>query len=350
MQKPQIKILLLMLAVGLLQSCSTLSYYGQAARGQMSLLAARQSVTDLVANTNTDEKLKIQLEKSHEILAFARDQGLPVDNSYSHYVDLNRPYVVWNVFAADPYGLQLKTHCFPIAGCVGYKGYFDRADAEAYAGELKAEGLDVFVGGVTAYSTLGWFNDPLLNTFLYRSDERLAAVLFHELAHKVLYLEGDTVFNESFATAVELYLLKRWLQSQDRAALYQQYETSQQRQNQVIDLILATRVELARAYQDPDADKALEKTKIIASMKYRYQQMKAKWPKNNQTEGAEFAAWMGQDLNNAHLAAIGAYQSQVGGFSGMLEGKSLEEFFVSVEALSELDKVERDKRLAELDT
>lgn len=327
----------------LLQGCETLSYYGQAAKGQLSLLAAREPVDNLLAQPDLDDRLRTQLEKAQEILDFAEQKGLPVEDSYSEYVDLQRPYVVWNVFAADPYNIQLVTHCFPIAGCVGYKGYFAREDADSYAAELKAEGLDVFVGGVTAYSTLGWFNDPLLNTFLFRSDERLAAVLFHELAHKVLYLEGDTVFNESYATAVELYLLEQWLVEQGRRELYDQYLTSGQRRDQVIDLILEARKKLAAAYADPKADKELKKTQIIAGMKYQYQQMKAKW-----VEGNEFEGWMAQDLNNAHLAAIGAYQSQVAGFSALLERGTLQEFFVAVETLMQLDKIDRDEQLKAL--
>ena len=252
MQKPHITrrwLMPVLFSVLLIQGCETVSYYGQAAQGQLSMLAARESVRDLVNDPKTDEKVRSQLKKTVDILAFAERYGLPVEKSYSQYVDLGRPYVVWNVFAARPYSTNLETHCFPIAGCVGYKGYFKQSAAEVYAAKLKEEGLDVFVGGVAAYSTLGWFNDPLLNTFLFRSDERLAAILFHELAHKVFYVPGDTVFNESYATTVERYLLQRWLEDQDRADLYENYLTSAQRRDSVIELILETRDELAELYQ-----------------------------------------------------------------------------------------------------
>jgi predicted aminopeptidase len=348
MQKPLPLILLLVTSL-ILAGCDTLGYYGQAAHGQLSLLAAREPVTKLIADENLDPRLKAQLVKSQEILAFAEAQGLPVEKSYSEYVDLCRPFVVWNVFAAKPDSTRLKTHCFPIAGCVGYKGYFKQAAAEAYAAELKEEGFDVFVGGVTAYSTLGWFNDPLLNTFLFRPDERLSAVLFHELAHKVLYVEGDTVFNESYATAVERHVLRQWLKRQQRDDLYESYLASAERRDAVIDLILSTREQLAALYARGEAgdlnDETMleQKAAIIAGMKQQYQALRASWQSGN-----EFAGWMAQDLNNAHLAAIGAYQSQVPGFAAMLEGKTLAAFFAEVEVLAELPKPERDQRLAEL--
>ncbi len=338
------RLVSLLLASIALSGCDTLGYYGQAARGQIALLAAREPVSKLIADASTEASLRVQLEKSQEILAFAAAAGMPVEKSYSEYVDLGRPYVVWNVFAAQTDSIQLKTQCFPIAGCVGYKGYFQEAAAQAYADELAAQGLDVFVGGITAYSTLGWFDDPLLNTFIFRPDERLAGVLFHELAHKVVYLEGDTVFNESFATAVEQHLLKRWLKDQGKDQLYDAYIHSGQRRDAVIDLILNTRQELAAIYRAGlSKDELLnQKAEKIAEMRTRYEALKANWAGGN-----EFAGWMAQDLNNAQLAAIGAYQSQVPGFAAMIERLGLAQFFIAAEQLSQLDKAERDQRLAE---
>ena len=331
------------MSVLLLQGCETVSYYSQAAHGQLSMLAARESVQKLIDDPQTDDRVRTQLIKTVDILAFAEQYGLPVEKSYSQYVDLERPFVVWNVFAAEPDSTRLKTHCFPIAGCVGYKGYFNQYEAEAYAEKLKQQGLDVLVGGVVAYSTLGWFNDPLLNTFLFRSDDRLAAILFHELAHKVFYVPGDTVFNESYATTVERYLLKRWLEDQDRAELYGSHLTSAQRRDEVIELILTTREELAELYAAPaDAvDLDQNKAKIFADMKASYETLRATWGGGN-----EFAGWMAQDLNNAHLAAIGAYQSQVKGLTAILQRGSLDDFLIEMQRLAEMEKPERDSIIA----
>lgn len=336
--------LVVMVTAVFLTGCDTLGYYSQAAHGQFSMLAARESVSKLIDDPSTEPQLKAQLIKSQEILDFAREYGLPVEKTYSQYVDLGRPYVVWNVFAAQPDSINLVTHCFPIAGCVGYKGYFKQEAAHSYAQALKDQGLDVFVGGVTAYSSLGWFNDPLLNTFLFRSDERLSATLFHELAHKVLYVEGDTVFNESYATAVEHYLLERWLKSQQRESLYKEYVSSGQRREAVIALILETRQKLAEVYASgvDEVSMQAQKAEVLSSLKQRYQELRQNW-----SGGNEFAAWMAQDLNNAHLGAIGAYQSQVPAFTAMLENQGLEAFFAQVKRIGELPKAERDRILAE---
>lgn len=359
-----IKILFYALVLFFVSSCAGISYYSQAVQGQLALLTAREPVEKLLDDPTTPESLKRQLEKTREILIFAENNGLPVGKSYGTYVDLQRPFVVWNVFAAPSDQVSLVQHCFPIAGCVGYKGYFAETDAEAFAKELQASGYDVFVGGVAAYSTLGWFDDPLLNTFIYREDARLAAVLFHELAHKVLYVEGDTVFNESFATAVERHLLETWLATRGLDLAFTAYLDSEQRRAQVIDLILQTRDKLAVVY-GPDvevegietedlgleemdtkklnAEKAKEKARLIAQLKMDYRELQERWE-----AGTEFSTWIEQDLNNAHLAAIGAYQSEVPAFMGMLNNStSLDDFFDLARRIGELPKAERDMALAE---
>jgi predicted aminopeptidase len=311
----------------------------------MSLLSARTPVAKLLSDPAISQTLQQQLEKSQNILAFAAKNGLPVESSYGSYVDLDRQFVVWNVFAAPRDSVSLIQHCFPIAGCVGYKGYFAEADAQAFAAELKASGFDVFVGGVAAYSTLGWFNDPLLNTFIFRDDARLAAVLFHELAHKVLYLEGDTVFNESFATAVERHLLRAWLASRDQDSFYDAYVASEARRATVIGLILETRKKLDVLFQsDLTAEqKRKMKGELLAELKSQYRALQSRW-----SAGTEFSVWIEQDLNNAHLAAIGAYQSQVPGFTRLLQASpNLEEFFTLARDLAEQPKTDRDRALAQ---
>ena len=329
----------------LISSCASVSYYGQAVKGQLSLLAARTPVTKVLNDDSTPQALKLQLEKSQNILAFAAENGLPVESSYQSYVDLERPFVVWNVFAAPTDSVSLIQHCFPIAGCVGYKGYFAEADAQAFAAELEASGYDVLVAGVAAYSTLGWFDDPLLNTFIFRDDARLAAVLFHELAHKVLYLEGDTVFNESFATAVEHHLLKAWLASRDQDVFYDAYIAAGARRAVVIELILETRHKLDVLYQSnvSPEQKLNLKAEVIAGLKSQYRDLRSRW-----SAGSEFSFWIEQDLNNAHLAAIGAYQSQVPGFTRLLESSAnLDDFFAAAQRLAEQPKADRDQMLAE---
>tara|TARA_R110002072_G_scaffold89232_3_gene199839 strand:+ start:17945 stop:18955 length:1011 start_codon:yes stop_codon:yes gene_type:complete len=329
--------------LGLMSGCANLSYYHQAVRGQLSLLVGRTEVDKLLLAETTQESLRVQLAKTSAILSFAAANGLPVGNSYSSYVDLDRPYVVWNVFAAPATSISLVSHCFPIAGCVGYKGFFAEADARAFATELKNRGFDVYVGGVAAYSTLGWFDDPLLNTFLFRDDARLAGVLFHELAHKVLYIDGDTVFNESFATAVERHLLQRWLEANHQPEVFTAYLESEARRAEVIGLILTAREELKILYgSDLSLEQKLrQKSVVIAGLKSTYRSRQAEW-----SAGNEFAHWIEQDLNNAHLGAIGAYQQLVPGFSEMLaQSDDLKLFFERVKALAQLPRTDRDRAL-----
>lgn len=337
-------LLLLVILLGLVSGCANLAYYHQAVKGQLSLLTGRTPVARLLRDERTPEPLRAQLVKTTAILKFATKLGLPVGKSYSSYVDLERPFVVWNVFAAATDNTSLVSHCFPIAGCVGYKGFFAESDARDFAHELQSMGFDVYVGGVAAYSTLGWFDDPLLNTFVFRDDARLAGVIFHELTHKILYIEGDTVFNESFATAVERYLLKRWLAANHQAEVYNSYLGSESRRGEVIKLILITRSKLEEVYGGglSATEKLEQKSVLIAGLKAEYRALQKQW-----SAGNEFSYWIEQDLNNAHLAAIGAYQTLVPGFSRMLaQSSDLETFFDQVKALSELAKPERDRALA----
>lgn len=338
--RSRLLIVLLFSCLGLTSGCTSLAYYQQAVAGQIALLTGSTPVDELLADVETDAALRTQLVKAQAILAFASDHGLPVGDSYDGYVDLKRSFVVWNVFAAEPFGVSLLRHCFPVAGCVGYKGFFAEADAKAFAAQLQASGYDVYVGGVAAYSTLGWFDDPLLNTFLYRDDVRLAGVLFHELAHKVLYIEGDTVFNESFATAVERHLLRLWLENNGQETVFTAYLASAARRAEVIALILESRDALAVVYKSDltEQDKAHRKVQLISELQASYRQRQKQWG-----SATEFASWIEQDLNNAHLAAIGAYQSQVAGFSAMLRAsEDLESFYIEVKKLAVEPKPVRD--------
>ena len=217
----------------LLGGCAQIGYYTQAVHGQLSLLDAAKPIDDVLADPGASEQLKSRLAKVKQIRAYAVSElSLPDNRSYTSYADLKRPYVLWNVVATPELSLTPHQWCFPIAGCVDYRGYYHEADAQAFGTELRTEGYDVLVGGVPAYSTLGWFNDPVLSTFFVGyPDAELARMLFHELAHQIVYVKGDSQFNESFATAVEEEGVERWMSvhgdPQQRAAYVAQQQRKQ---------------------------------------------------------------------------------------------------------------------------
>ena len=238
-------------AVALLQAgCETVGYYGQAIRGQTGLLLAREPVDDLLADPATDAALRQRLGVARDLLDFADGElGLEVGGRYGSYVALDRDAVVYNVFASPPFALTPVRWCFPIAGCVSYRGYFSEAAAQAKADELAEAGLDVHVGGASAYSTLGWFDDPLLSTFIERDDAALADLLFHELAHGVLYVPGETAFNESFATFVGREGTRRWLSARGEDAALEQWRARNARRARFVAAVLELRAGLAEDYR-----------------------------------------------------------------------------------------------------
>ena len=262
----------------LVSGCETLQFYQQAARGQAGLLW-RRTPTDELLQSKIDPALRDRIETAGQILDFASQIGLPVSGAYQSYVETGESYVVWNVFAAKPYELTLKKSCFPVAGCVTYRGYFKREDADKHAKHLKNKGYEVFVGGVAAYSTLGWFKDPLLDTFLFRSDEQLAALLFHELAHRVIYIKDDTRFNESLATTIELHALERWLRARGESHRFDRYRLSLARRDSVIDLIMLARNQLDALYGSgiPVAEMEVTKQSIFREMREAYTLLRETW-------------------------------------------------------------------------
>jgi predicted aminopeptidase len=329
----------------LVSGCSTVEFYSQAVLGQMSILANRKSVEKVVADPKTAPDTRQKLELAMDVTIFASESlGLPVEDSYDSYVDTGRRYVVWNVFAAPELSLAMKSFCYPIAGCVTYRGFFDEADARSFAGSLRDEGYDVFVGGVAAYSTLGWFDDPILNTFLTRSDVSLAALLFHELAHKVVYVPDDTSFNESFATTVEHVALKHWLAERAASDEFEAYLARESRQKLVITLINGARTELEELYAT-DADdeaKRTAKTAIIDELRADYESMRDGWGEYN-----EFQFWMETEINNAKLGTIGNYNDWVESFEAILaeEDGDISRFIERVKTLATEDKAARDEKL-----
>jgi predicted aminopeptidase len=341
---------MLIFALAMTGGCSTLGYYTQAVMGQMAILTHRRPIDRVLADPATDDAIRHKLGVSRDVCSFAREElGLPVGDTYSDYVDVGRPYVVWNVFAAPEFSLSLESFCYPIAGCVTYRGFFSEKDARAFAEKMAAKGNDVFVGGVAAYSTLGWFDDPVLNTFLTRSDEKLAALLFHELAHKAVYVPGDTAFNESFATAVERAALRRWFAARAEPEAFAEYLARDAREQQVVRLIKATNERLAVLYeQDLPADvMRAQKRAAIDDLRARYAALRESWGDHD-----EFKYWMETDINNAKLGTVATYNDWVDSFMALLaqQDGSLPAFIDKVRELGELGKDERDRRLASLAT
>lgn len=332
--------------------CSTLGYYAQAAHGHLAMLAAARPIDDWLADPAAPAPLKQRLERARAIRAFASSElSLPDNRSYTAYADLKRPAVVWNVFAAPELSLRLKTWCYPLFGCASYRGYFDRDDAQALAAELRAEGYDVHVGPVPAYSTLGWMDwlggDPLLNTFIGYPDGELARMIFHELAHQVVYVKDDTVFNESFATAVERIGVRRWLAAHGDDKLRAEYARFEARRADFVGLLLAHRRRLAEAYaHGTDAEKRERKRAIFADLQREYARLKeTRW------DGwAGYDRFFAQALGNAHLAAVGAYHDLVPAFEALLEqqGGDLRRFYAEVRRLAALAKAEREAELRAL--
>ncbi len=327
--------------------CTTLGYYAQAVSGQLDILARARPIDEWLADPTVPPARKARLELAVQLRSFAvRELGLPDNGSYRHFADLERPYVLWNVFATPEFSLALKQWCFPFAGCVSYRGYFSRQRAEAEAAQLRAQGHEVYVAGVVAYSTLGWFADPLLNTMLDKPEIELAALLFHELAHQRLYLRDDSLFNESFAVTVELEGVRRWLAARGAPSRYASYLESRRRRDELQRLLLDYRARLETLYRtaSDDAAKRAAKRELFARLARDYAALKTRWGGYG-----GFDAWM-QEMNNAKLAAVGLYHCYVPAFEALLgrSGGDLAAFYRAAEHLARLPRMEREAALAEL--
>jgi len=325
--------------------CAQLGYFAQAAQGQFSLLSEARPIDDWLANPAVEGKLKGKLAKVKEIRAFAaRELGLPDNESYTTYADLKRQFVLWNVVATPELSLKPVQWCFPIAGCVNYRGYYNKEEAQAYAAQLRAEKYDVEVAGVTAYSTLGWFKDPVLSTFIKFPDGEVARLVFHELAHQVVYVPGDSRFNESFAVAVEEAGVARWMALHGDDKTREAYAAYESRKRDFLALLLKQRKALEANYKRDvsDAEKRKEKAAIFQALQDEYQGLKASWGGY-----AGYDRWFAEPLSNAHLSAIATYHDFVPGFKALLaQKKSMPEFYEAVRSLARLDKDDRQKLLA----
>lgn len=326
--------------------CASPAYYWQAASGQLELWRRARPLAELQADPAVAAELRARLATAATIRNFAVEQlGLPDNGSYRRYAELNRRYVVWNVFAAETLSIRPKEWCFPIAGCVSYRGYFAEADARAYAAALEADGLEVHVTGVPAYSTLGWFDDPLLSTFIRYPETELARLIFHELAHQVVYVPGDTEFNESFAVAVEVEGVRRWLDRRADPHLSSAFDRAQVVRADFADLVVRYRTRLADIYaSDQDRQSKLaNKERLIAELEAEYQRIKReRW-----AGYAGYDPWFGQRINNATLSSIGLYSALVPQFTALLarQGKDLSRFYAAVKKLADRSPAERRRAL-----
>jgi predicted aminopeptidase len=309
-----------LLAVPALQGCETLAYYLQAARGQMSLMARARPVDALLADPATPQPLRARLELSREIRDYAvRDLKLPDNESYRRYAELDRPYAVWNVVAAPEFSLEPIQSCFPVAGCVAYRGFFSKQGAEDYAAELRAQHLDVLVYGVAAYSTLGRFDDPLLSTFIRYPDADLARLIFHELAHQVAYVKDDSTFNESFAVVVEREGVRRWLAATGRGAALQELLDAEERERKFAAEIEQARARLNVLYRQRIAPEAMRERK-----RAEYAALKKVLQGSHRFRDAE--------PNNALLASYATYTQLVTEFEFILKENNgdLDAFYAQV--------------------
>jgi predicted aminopeptidase len=325
--------------------CTSVGYYWQAIAGQVEILRAARPIEEVLQAPETNAEQRQKLTYVQDARAFAsRELHLPDNMSYRGYADLKRPYVLWNVFATEEFSIAPQTWCFPIAGCVAYRGYFNKEAAEAFARDLRAQGLDVFVGGVPAYSTLGWLNDPVMNTFIHYPEPELARLLFHELAHQVVYVKDDSRFNESFATTVEEVGLERWLEFASPSTR-QALQVAQTRKQEFIALVGATRKRLDALYKSGADAMTLrrEKARVFAQLKTEYAAMKSERWENF----AGYDAWFAQDLSNAQLVPIATYTDLVPGFKRLLARNDgdLPRFYAAVKDLTRLSPIERQRLL-----
>jgi predicted aminopeptidase len=316
-------------------------YLMQAASGQMDIVSKRQPIPTVLADSRTPQSLRERLEYVAAARDFAsRELALPDNESYRSYADVRRTYVVWNVFAAEEFSVEPHRWCFPIAGCVVYRGYFNEDDAQRYARRLRLRGIDTAVGGVAAYSTLGHFKDPVLNTMMGWSDAQLAGTLFHELAHQVAYVPGDSEFNESFATVVEEAGLERWLMSRGAGQELAAWRTQRARSSEFIALLLQARDRLRALYASgvPIEEMRERKQYEFGQLKLGYSELKRRW---NGYSGYDH--WFNRTLNNAHLVSAATYYGCVPGMQRLLEegGGDLPRFYAEIRRLADADKQER---------
>jgi predicted aminopeptidase len=332
--------------LSVLQGCTGISYYAQSLNGHLRIVSARQPVDKLIADPSKPAALRAQMASASAIRKFATEQlALPDNDSYRSYVDTHRDYVTWAVFATPEFSLDPLNWCFPVYGCVPYRGYFSEQAADGLAAEMRRKGRDVYVAGITAYSTLGWMSDPLLNTMFRHDETWLAGLVFHELAHQQTYVRNDSAFNEAFAVVVETTGVTKWLNARgDRAAL-RRYEADRKRRAEFLALLADARNELTDIYDGTggEAQKRAAKAAIIEKLRSNYRRLRdGRW-----SGYRGYESWFDAPINNAKLAAAGVYNDLVPAFERLFELCSGDHarFYDAVHRLGALDRRERAKAL-----
>ncbi len=336
--------LILAFAVLGLASCRTLKFYAQAAHGQWEIVHKARPIPEVIADPTTKPDLRNRLTLVQTIRDYARNElHLPAEKQFKDYADLNRHYVVWVVFAAPEFDTEAYTWWYPLVGTLKYRGFFTETAAKEEAEKLKAQGLDVYVGGTEAYSTLGWFADPVLNTFIHRNEAELAELIFHELTHARLFLPGDTDFNEALATAVAEASVRRWLTSRGETAKLNAYEQNLAKDRQIIQLLLDTQAQLKAAYAG-GGDRALQKASIFREMEKRYAAIRQQWQGDSR-----YDRFFAKPMNNARLNTVATYYDLLPAFERLLKAchGDLEKFFSVLKETKSLSKNERRLKLTE---
>ncbi len=342
------KLLFLLPLLLLLVGCAELPYYAQSLGGHMDIQRKTRPIEDWLADPETDDRLAERLRLVQAMRLFAAERlALPVGDSYADYADIGRPWVVKNLFAAPEFELKLQTWCHPFAGCIAYRGYFDEAMLDDYAAGLREQGMDVHIANIAAYSTLGWFDDPVLNTFVGWSEPGLAGLLFHELAHRRVYIDDDSAFNEAYATAVQQAGVEAWLQEQGRGDQLERYRQRLRNRGKVMALIQAARDDLRRIYRSEytDAEKRARKQARLEQLQQEYRRLAAGFAVRD-----GFARWMAGDLNNAKLLSVATYHDATPGFLALLErtGGDFAAFHRAVARVGDLEPAERKACLTSL--
>jgi predicted aminopeptidase len=335
-------------ALFLLPGCAQVGYYAQAVSGHLELMRLAVPIEERLREPGTPDPLRTKLARVLAIREFAsHDLALPDNGSYRSYADLGRPFVVWNVFAAPEFSVKPVESCFLIAGCVSYRGYYSEEAARQYAAGLADKGYDTHVGGVPAYSTLGWFDDPVLSTFIQYPETEIARILFHELAHQTVYVKDDTMFNESFASMVEEEGVRRWLDREGTPAQRTAYLESRRRRSEFIAFMLKYRSRLSDFYARPASveEKRAGKQRLFAELDGEYRALKSSWGGL-----AAYDRLFARGVNNALLASIASYSELVPAFRALLaqEDGDMAAFYSAAKALGGLEKPEREARLSAL--
>jgi predicted aminopeptidase len=333
--------LLLLTGVLALGGCSSVGYYSQAVTGHLKLMSARQSIEKLLAADDTDPELRGKLQTLVNARQYAVSAlALPENDSYKTYVETGRRAITWNVVATEEFSMSPNTWCFPVAGCVSYRGYFDRHDAEKFAASLADRSYDITIGGASAYSTLGWFDDHVFDPMLRGDDLSYVGTLFHELAHQVLYVKDDSNFNEAFASFVEQVGVRRWLEDQQQAKRIEGYDASLDRAGEFVELLKHTRQALLELYKKPVADAVKRKRKqlVFGAMREEYEILKASWG-----DYKGYDVWFRRELNNARLVAVATYRRYVPAFHVMYDevDGDLQRFYTLAEEVSALPADQR---------